>query len=149
MDRFAVAADTYLKNRNGVFYLEMRVSSKLAGELRKTHIRWSLKTSSASEARRLRNTKLAEIEKLFLEAEQNIAIKKGDRTRIENMSEGQMELIVSNWVGKEQQRRHCLWPIFPSRGSNSFSDMPHTLKVRPTVSDVWHPAIWQATAYKA
>ena len=124
MDRIAVAGDTYLKNRNGVFYLEMRVPSKLAGEIGRTHIRWSLKTSSASEAKRLRNIKLAEIEKLFLEAEQNIATKNGDRTRIENMSEGQMEVIVGNWVGKEQKVAQASYEFYLSGEIPEDSDFP-------------------------
>jgi hypothetical protein len=44
MDKFAVAGEQYLKNRNGVFYVEMRVPSHLVNEIGKTHFRESLRS---------------------------------------------------------------------------------------------------------
>jgi integrase len=143
MDRFAVAGDQYLKNRNGIFYVEMRVPSHLVNEIGKTHFRESLKTSNLTEAKRLRNVRLSEIERLIREAEQRIAVRKGDRTRIENMSEGQLELVVSDWVGKELKSAQQSYELYLSNSIPDDTDFPGPTQILKEYKE--HLALLEAT----
>ena len=129
MDRCAVAGSQYLNNRNGIFYLNLRVPAHLVDEVGTKYIRPSLGTSNITEAKRLRNVRLADIEKQFREAEQRIAIRKGDRTRIENMSEGRLELVVSDWVGKEQRLAQESYEAYLNNCIPSDSDFPGSERV--------------------
>lgn len=103
MDRTTVAGDTYLKLRDRMYYLEMRVPKHLVPVLRKTHMRQSLKTADKREAKRLLNLKVAEIEQQFVDAEKQLSAQQCP-LMLDEISEGRIKLIASQWLKQEQSQ---------------------------------------------
>ena len=102
MDGKELAGDTYLKLRGRTYYFERRVPLQLVASFGKIHIRESLRTTEKREAKQLRDLKAAKYQEALRELErQNDAINRTPARRLDDMSDGQIELLGSEWARSE------------------------------------------------
>lgn len=102
MDGKELARDTYLKLRGQTYYYERRVPKHLVAAFGKTHIRESLGTTDKRIARELVDIKIGECRELFRQVERQIGANNNSPVRrLDDLSDGEIDLIVSEWARSE------------------------------------------------
>ncbi len=102
MDGKDLAGATYIKLRGQTYYFEGCVPVHLVAAFGKTHIRESLGTSDKRIARELRDLKIGKYRELFRNVERQIgATNNSSVRRLDDLSDGEIELLVSEWARSE------------------------------------------------